>query len=525
MQLEASINFSHMSKIIVLVVVVAITFTFPSFQDRVPSNPDPHPGEALSKQYCGICHLYPDPSLLDLPTWNNFILPRMGYFLGIYPSDSIRQSLIETDSSAAKAVENAGIFPMEPMISLEDWDKILDFYQTNAPLKLPEPQFPVVEKNLSLFNVKFPALFLSPPSSTLVKIAKNGGVYLGDANTQTIHFLDNQLRHQVKAKVREGAVSLIESDDDLLVTIMGSFSPTDAALGMILRLPLNPGRQPEVLIDKLQRPVHTSQADLDADGLPDLIISEFGKWTGQLAWWKQLPGGAFKAYPLRKRSGAIRTIIRDVNGDGLPDIYGLFGQGDEGIWLYINRGEGKFEEKSILRFPSTFGSSFFDIKDVDGDGVEEILYTCGDNADYPPFTKAYHGLRIYKQEAPYIFKEAAFVPLPGAYSVAARDFDKDGDADLALISFFPDYEKHPELGFIFMENKGSNVFSYHTFPQVDAGRWLVMDAGDVDHDGDDDLMLGSLTFEVVPPNPILEKWVKNGIPFILLENNRIKGKD
>lgn len=38
------------------------------------------------------------------------------------------------------------------------------------------------------------------------------------------------------------------------------------------------------------------------------------------------------------------------------------------------------------------------------------------------------------------------------------------------------------------------------------------------HCGDLDILLDCLAFEVVPVNPLLDQWVKNGLPFIHLEN-------
>ncbi|MFT5237636.1 MAG: hypothetical protein ACI9M9_001236 [Flavobacteriaceae bacterium] len=53
---------------------------------------------------------------------------------------------------------------------------------------------------------------------------------------------------------------------------------------------------------------------------------------------------------------------------------------------------------------------------------------------------------------------------------------------------------------------------------MNKGRWIVMDASDYDKDGDIDLVLGSLAFEVVPKLGFVEKWMEDGIPFIVLEN-------
>lgn len=114
------------------------------------------------------------------------------------------------------------------------------------------------------------------------------------------------------------------------------------------------------------------------------------------------------------------------------DIVALFGQGDEGIYTYYNEGQGKFKEVRTLRFPASFGSSFFALYDFNADGHEDILYTCGDNADYSPILKPYHGIRIFTNDGKNNFKQTWFYPLHGAYKALPVDFDRDGDVDLAL---------------------------------------------------------------------------------------------
>ena len=40
-------------------------------------------GEVLAKTYCGSCHLFPEPTLLDKSTWEKNILPVMAKQLGL----------------------------------------------------------------------------------------------------------------------------------------------------------------------------------------------------------------------------------------------------------------------------------------------------------------------------------------------------------------------------------------------------------------------------------------------------------
>src|SRR5690606_10825890 len=150
--------------------------------------------------------------------------------------------------------------------------------------------------------------------------------------------------------------------------------------------------------------------------------------------------GNFRKHILRPLPGAIRTELRDINNDGLTDIIAMMAQGDEGIFLYKNQGGGKFLEERLLHFPPTYGSIYFEMVDMNGDGYADILATNGDNGDYPPILKAYHGIRVYLNTKQNKFEEAFFLPMNGAGKAMAVDFDKDGDLDIASISFFPDHE-------------------------------------------------------------------------------------
>ncbi len=461
------------------------------------------------QQHCGSCHQAPSPELLDKTTWETYVLPRMGYLLGRY-EDISRDSLIETQAVAS-------VFPEEKLISDAVWNSIQNFYLAAAPKQLAAGLTYDSLERTPLFNAKFPNYFLSPPSSTLVQFGKSGEIYVGDANSRSLFLFDSQLQLLNNATVREGAVHLDEAEEDIKLTVMGSFSPTDEANGFILGLPKDGIRPPYLILDSLQRPVHSSYADLDDDGLMDIITAEFGKWTGSLSWWKNLGNQAYKREILRGKAGATKTIPYDLDKDGDLDILALMAQGDEGIYWYENAGEGIFKEKLLIRFPSSFGSSFFDLIDWNKDGLMDILYTAGDNADYTPIEKPYHGIYIYQNMNALTFEQVFFQPLPGAYKAIVEDFDQDRDLDIAAISFFPDFAKKPEASFIYLENNGGD-FRLSTIPQSTNGRWISMDAGDPDQDGDIDLVLGSLAFEVVPPSPLLRKWLDNGIPFMLLEN-------
>lgn len=487
-----------------------------SDQTKNSEHLDSPSGEVLAQAMCGSCHQFPQPDLLDKNSWEKFVLPRMGYFLGHYDAENTREKLIE-DGPAEHLVLAQNIFPEGKLIDSASWDKIKSFYLENSPASLPKAQHLPIAKTNKTFAPIRPAYALSPPSVTAIYTNENN-LMIGDAFTGAIHLFDKQLQFLGAAKTNESPVWISETESAFLVTVMGSFSPTDAPSGALLSIPKNPKEQTKVLINNLQRPVYHASADFDHDGNIDFVICEFAKWTGSLSWYKNLGDGTFKKQVIRNTPGSMKAYPTDWNGDGHTDIIALFGQGNEGIWAFINDGKGNFSEETIKQLPPSYGSSFLQLQDLNQDGKLDLIYCAGDNADFGPIIKPYHGIYLWFNNGNNQFNDSIFLPLNGAYAAIPRDFDQDGDLDIASISFFPNYAENPDESFVYFENKGDWTFEASSIRQATAGRWIVMETNDLDGDQDLDLVLASLAFEVPGHDSLVNKWVKNGIPFIVFEN-------
>lgn len=427
-----------------------------------------------------------------------------------------------------EVITEADVFPPSPIISQQDWESIRNYYAATAPEKpLPQSDRPRIQPTLKQFRTKNLAYQRDVPMTTLVKIDSNR-LYVGDAMTHTLEALNPNGERIFAVEFDSAPISLRIQNGLLDLTLVGRLFPSDDTKGKLLKLrPEADDMKISTVLRQLRRPTDTTFADLNGDGREDFIICQFGNRLGRFSWFENLGGGKFEEHLLADRPGAIRSQVYDANGDGLPDIFVLMGQAREGVYLFINRGKGTFEETTLIEQHPAFGYAYFELVDFDRDGHIDLLTVNGDNGEYTSQPKNYHGIRIYLNDGHNKFSEKWFFPLNGAYKALARDFDGDGDLDVAAISFFPDYQKSPEESFAYLENKSGWNFEAYSFPECTAGRWITMDAGDLDGDGDIDIVLGSLilgpTATFVPPS-LQESWKTNHLAMLMLENVQAQSK-
>ncbi len=459
-------------------------------------------GDRLSKIYCGNCHQYPGPELLDKATWANYVLPKMGELNGF------RYLGFE------HYVENG----MPEVMKLNEWNKIVQYYSSEAPESVKGEKL-AVKKLLKQFSDEAPDLGIKHSATTMVNaVTSNKGFYFGDGLTEQAYIVNTTKAFMDSFKVQKGISNLHFTDTAFLVLTMGVLQPSDAKEGKLLSINKN-NKNIKILLDSLQRPVHVTYTDINKDNREDIIICEFGNLGGQLSWFENTGESNYVKHILRPLPGAIKTEVYDFNKDELPDIMAMMAQGDEGIFIYYNQGKNVFKEERVLQLPPSYGSNYFEMIDFNNDGHPDIMATNGDNGDYPPVLKKYHGIRIYLNDGNNRFQKKLFLPVNGVGKAIAKDFDEDGDIDIASISFFPDYKNTPEEGFIYWENKGGFSFDPLSFKNVTAGRWLTMDAGDIDGDEDIDIVLGNANFFIgAVPDSLKKKWDQHSSPVHILRN-------
>lgn len=420
------------------------------------------------------------------------------------------------DKSGSEFNTILSTIPARPMVSEEEWAAIKAHYLTSAPDSLIS-KLPTFAATLRQFATSAIALPIGDASRlTLVAQSEEDKHFRIGSRNGKLYTTDASFEIQDSLDLNSPPSDIIFNDGQVLLSCMGIMDPNDRPAGSVIQLDVIQ-KEISMLIDSIKRPVDVAKADLNRDGQEDLVVSAFGDFTGGLHVFEKHDKG-YRQHVLHTLPGARKAILRDVTEDGLPDILALFAQGDEHIALFTNRGNFRFSYQILLKFSPVYGSSYFELHDFNTDGHPDILYTNGDNADYSPILKPYHGVRIFLNDGHNKFSESWHHPMHGASMAKAVDFDQDGDLDIAAISFFPDFDNHPEHGFIYFENQNGK-FIPHATTMAAAGRWITMEITDIDEDGDEDIVLAALNFPTGVPENLLVNWKKNPVSLLVLKNN------
>jgi len=121
-------------------------------------------------------------------------------------------------------------------------------------------------------------------------------------------------------------------------------------------------------------------ADLDRDGRTDLAVAytsfELGVWRTGIDLFYSRPGDKWERRALaveEERVGVFAIGSGDLDGDGNLDLVALTGNGR--TWMFLGDGKGSFtrEKAAIPPFPGGCRGYHVQLKDLDGDGKDEIV--------------------------------------------------------------------------------------------------------------------------------------------------------
>lgn len=284
-------------------------------------------GRQLAESYCGSCHLFPQPGLLDKDGWKHKVLPPMATLLGIDHLYQLPLNKSDTNAIAAK-----------------DWQKIVDYYLAEAPDSMPAQG----RMHVSVFNDRFVVQKLvlpenAYPATSFLKIDPgNNWLFAAGALDSSLTIYDAMMNPVSKNKVQGIVVDMDfktlpgPGERSGVMTNIGIMNPNDFATGTIDRFNFSAGGKLTLqsrLFDHLPRPVETIPFP-GKQGDQSFLVCGFGnETTGALMQLTKRDTGEVTRAVLRPLPGAIKAYVEDFSGDSKPDIMVLMAQADEGIFL------------------------------------------------------------------------------------------------------------------------------------------------------------------------------------------------
>jgi hypothetical protein len=476
-------------------------------QQATSAGADVAAGEAAARARCAACHKLPPTDVLPKTLWRDAIA-RMLLIQNQQPEPS------GPPGTAARLVRLPA-----------DWESIVKYYEANAP-EIPAPlaSWPPPDQRLQFQKREVPAPpGLASPSVSNIRLVdidhdRLTEIVIAEMRSGSIYRANPREARSTVVEIARLAnpahIAPVDLDGDgvldFLAADLGQFVPSDHDRGAVvwLRGRKGGGYSPTT-IDRGPRMADVEAADFDGDGRLDLAVAAFGwRRTGHVTILKNQTADSsvpsFRPQVIDKRVGAIHAVPGDLNGDRRPDVIALFAQEHETVAAYINEGGMRFEPRVVYDAPHpSWGSTGIDVLDFDKDGDLDVLMTNGDAFD-DKILKPYHGIRWLENRGVFPFTEHLLAAMPAVHRAQAADLDGDGDLDIAACALVSseDVTSRSLPALVWLEQTQPGTFERHTL-QVGLPTHATLDLGDVDNDGDVDIVVGNFSIET-PTRALVE---------------------
>jgi hypothetical protein len=226
------------------------------------------------------------------------------------------------------------------------------------------------------------------------------------------------------------------------------------------------------------RPAGLHAVDVDNDGDLDLLAASAG--DGTVAWYENTDGGGrfdLRHFITRAADGARGVHAGDLDGDGDVDVVSASYSDHRIAWYKNTDGKGTFGEPHVIA-EGVLGASSVLAIDVDGDRDLD-LFTASFQDDTIAWFENTDGNGSFGQ------KRVITTTADRVLSIYAADLDGDGDTDVASASYNDNKVAwHENLD-------GRGQFSAERIVTTSAHAATAVHAGDMDGDGDPDLIAAS----------------------------------
>lgn len=461
-------------------------------------------GYRLAKERCVLCHVYPSPDVLPKSEWDVYLY-RMATYMGLDINDlnfmNLEERVERSLSREAEALKELGVPPKMPLLTLDEFKLVWNYYR-NVALK----EFPPQPKKLPIKESKLFQPKVFNHSSKVHKLVSavrfnpfNKHVYVGvvpdrvsKLNSKILVF-DSQGKFIDQIEMAHPPISLQFFDGGFYLSSF-FISNRSTKYHELVKYELKNGTNaPKAIIGNLYRTTDFHFVDFNRDGQQDILTTQFGGAQGQVAWYES-KNNTYVEHVLINVSGALKAHVADFNQDKLPDFIVLMAASREGVYLFLNKGNGEFSQRTLVKYHPAFGYTDMAVADFNQDGYIDFATSNGNEDIGNRPNRPYQGIRVYVNDGHNQFQEMFYYPMLKPMRLNKGDFDGDGNMDLVAISPYVQKGNKKYENFVLLMNQSekSNIgFEIHTVKQTNEHYWLAMDPADVDGDGDIDILLGA----------------------------------
>jgi trimeric autotransporter adhesin len=229
-------------------------------------------------------------------------------------------------------------------------------------------------------------------------------------------------------------------------------------------------------------PLYLASADLNGDGLPDVVSASADDGTLSVFFNDKNSPGTLSAPLMLSSPGASQVAIGDMNHDGLPDLVSA----DYGVSLFVQTSPGTFAAPISLY---SGGANWVAVGDLNGDGAPDIALTDVVGVQVLMHTGAASATTY---AAPVnVFAQTANVNVIGANLIAIADVNGDGANDLVITDPGPTGGMAPTVNILVQNAASPGTFlapASYPIAAHDLSQSIVVI--DVDGDGRPDIVIG-----------------------------------
>ena len=446
------------------------------------------------EEACGRCHAPPPPASLPRERWAR-VVPTMAAMpgpAGVAPAtaDEVALAGAYYERFAPEDLEAVAPAPVEARLRF----RVEGFTPRHAAFAARIP---------GIAHVRFVHLSDPRRLDLLAADMRSSGLFLlapwAPAEQRALRHLAKDLGAPAHVVLQD--VDL-DGRQDLLVASLGAINPSNERTGRVTLLRQDERRRfrPRTLLSDAGRASDARAADLDGDGDRDVVAAAFGwRGPGALHLLEQRAGGAFAERVLDERDGFIHVEPVDLDGDGRLDLVTLLAQEHEQVIAFLNRGALSFEPLVLDRAPHpAWGSSGLEVVDLDQDGDLDVLVSNGDTLD-DDLLKPYHGVTWLENLGELRFAARRIGALYGCQRATATDLDGDGDLDVVAVAFLPQLDpavwRERDLDSVVWFERTADGWRKASLEKHRCYHPTVA-AGDYDADGDVDLAVGNAVWVV-----------------------------